>query len=62
MPYVIIASSPARAKNGGVPGTHCLRMRLISLGTLGYFLILPRYVTSEFGLDIVYLSGYYNGV
>ena len=23
-------SSPAHAKNGGVPGTHCLRMRLIS--------------------------------
>ena len=25
-----IASSPARAKNGEAPGTHCLRMRLIS--------------------------------
>ena len=25
-----IASSLARAKNGGAPGTHCLRMRLIS--------------------------------
>ena len=32
------------------------------MGTLGYFLILPCYVTSEFGLDIVYLAGYYNGV
>ena len=30
------------------------------MGTPGYFLILPCYVTSEFGLDIVYLSGYYN--
>ena len=29
------------------------------MGTPGYFLILPRYVTSEFGLDIAYLSGYY---
>ena len=25
-----VASSPARAKNGEAPGTHCLRMRLIS--------------------------------
>ena len=31
------------------------------MGTPGYFLILPCYVTSEFGLDNVYLSGYYNG-
>ena len=27
---VNVASSPARAKNGEAPGTHCLRMRLIS--------------------------------
>ena len=26
----MLASSPARAKNGEVPGTHCLHMRLIS--------------------------------
>ena len=26
----MVASFPARAKNGGAPGTHCLRMRLIS--------------------------------
>ena len=25
-----LALSPARVKNGGAPGTHCLRMRLIS--------------------------------
>ena len=25
-----VASSPAHVKNGGAPGTHCLRMRLIS--------------------------------
>ena len=25
-----LASSPARAKNGEAPGTHCLSMRLIS--------------------------------
>ena len=25
-----LASSPVRAKNGEAPGTHCLRMRLIS--------------------------------
>ena len=31
------------------------------VGTPGYFLILPCHVTSEFGLDIVNLSGYYNG-
>ena len=28
--HAYIASSPARAKNGGAPGTHCLHMRLIS--------------------------------
>ena len=27
---LILASSPAHAKNGEAPGTHCLRMRLIS--------------------------------
>ena len=32
------------------------------VGSPGYFLILLCYVTSELGLDIVYLSGYYNGV
>ena len=26
----LLASSPACGKNGGAPGTHCLRMRLIS--------------------------------
>ena len=26
----LLALSPACAKNGGAPGTHCLRMRLIS--------------------------------
>ena len=41
-------------KNGGAPGTHCLCMRLISprCGDSGLFLILPCYVTPEFGLDI----------
>ena len=51
-----LASSLACVKNGGAPGTHCLRMRLISprCGTPGYFLILPRCVTSEFRLNIPY--------
>ena len=30
MAHLTLASSPARAKNGEAPGTHCLRMRLIS--------------------------------
>ena len=55
------ASSPARAKNGNVLFAHAFNLPQ-DVGTPCYFLILPYYVTSEFGFDIVYLSGYYNGV
>ena len=57
-----LAWSPAHAKNEGASGTHCLCMCLISPRCGGYFLILLGYVMSEFRLDIVYLSGYYNGM
>ena len=39
-------------KTGGVPGTHCLHMRLIS-PRRGDSRILPLYVTSEFELNIL---------
>ena len=64
---VWLASSPACAKNVGAPGTHALFAHAFNLPKMWghraiYFLILPHYVTSEFGLDIAYLSGYYNSV
>ena len=50
-----LASSPVYAKNGGLPGTHCLLMHLISprCGDSGLFLILSCHVMSEFGFDII---------
>ena len=58
IPYSV-ASSPARAKNGSAWYTqfaHAFKSPQ-DVGTPGNFLILPCHVTSEFGLDIVNLSG-----
>ena len=54
-----IALSPGTSENREAPGTHCLRMRLIAprCGDSELFLDSPCHVTSEFGLDIVNLSG-----
>ena len=62
--HIVLASYPGSRWVGKERAWYTLFAHTFNLPqdmeTPGYFLILPCYVTSEFGLDNV--SGYYNGV